>query len=48
MPERPHQSSEHHASERGLKGKRDRAEVKERFKDVGPREVGREGMLEKK
>ncbi|KAG6380645.1 hypothetical protein JVT61DRAFT_5011 [Boletus reticuloceps] len=40
---------EHHASERDLKRKRDRAEAKERLEDtVGPKEVGREGMLEKK
>ena len=42
-------ASEHRASERELKRKRDRAEVKERLEDVvGPKEVGREGMLEKK
>lgn len=41
--------SEHQASERDLKRKRDRAEAKERHEDmVGPKEVGREGMLEKK
>ncbi|KAJ6486215.1 hypothetical protein C8R47DRAFT_1129523 [Mycena vitilis] len=35
--------------ERGLKRKRDKAEAKERVEDmVGPREVGREGALEKK
>jgi len=35
--------------ERSLKRKRDRAEAKERVEDmVGPREVGREGALEKK
>ncbi|KAG8219279.1 hypothetical protein J3R82DRAFT_142 [Butyriboletus roseoflavus] len=42
-------TSEHRASERDLKRKRDRAEAKERLEDtVGPKEVGREGMLEKK
>ncbi|KAF8547558.1 hypothetical protein OG21DRAFT_1424618 [Imleria badia] len=42
-------ASEHHASERDLKRKRDRAEAKDRMEDVvGPKEVGREGMLEKK
>ena len=41
--------SEQQASERDLKRKRDRAEAKERLEDtVGPKEVGREGMLEKK
>ncbi|KAJ7269298.1 hypothetical protein B0H12DRAFT_1095076 [Mycena haematopus] len=35
--------------ERGLKRKRDKAEARERIEDmVGPREVGREGALEKK
>lgn len=35
--------------ERGYKRKRDKLEAKERIEDmVGPREVGREGMLEKK
>ena len=38
-----------HLTERDLKRKRDRKEVKERLEDVvGPKEVGREGMLEKK
>lgn len=42
-------ASEHHASERDRKRKRDRAEAKDRLEDVvGPKEVGREGMLEKK
>ena len=42
-------ASEHQASERDLKRKRDRTEAKERLEDtVGPKEVGREGMLEKK
>lgn len=42
-------ASEHQTSERDLKRKRDRAEAKERLEDtVGPKEVGREGMLEKK
>lgn len=42
-------ASEHRSSERDLKRKRDRAEGKERLEDmVGPKEVGREGMLEKK
>ena len=37
------------AGERDLKRKRDRKEEKERVEDmVGPKEVGREGMLEKK
>jgi hypothetical protein len=40
---------EYRAAERGLKRKRDRTEAKERVDDmVGPKEVGREGMLEKK
>ncbi|CAK5264397.1 unnamed protein product, partial [Mycena citricolor] len=35
--------------DRGLKRKRDRADAKDRVEDmVGPKEVGREGMLEKK
>lgn len=42
-------ASEYRTSERELKRKRDRAEGKERLEDtVGPKEVGREGMLEKK
>ncbi|KAF9236831.1 hypothetical protein BU15DRAFT_76557 [Melanogaster broomeanus] len=42
-------TSEHQAAERDLKRKRDRAEGKERIEDmVGPKDVGREGMLEKK
>ncbi|KAF7791068.1 hypothetical protein EIP86_002029 [Pleurotus ostreatoroseus] len=37
------------STERDLKRKRERKEVKERLEDVvGPKEVGREGMLEKK
>ncbi|KAJ7116783.1 hypothetical protein C8R43DRAFT_1038023 [Mycena crocata] len=40
---------EREQEERGLKRKRDKAEAKERIEDmVGPREVGREGALEKK
>jgi hypothetical protein len=40
---------EYQAAERGVKRKRDRAEAKERVEDmVGPKEVGKEGMLEKK
>ncbi|KAG9308969.1 hypothetical protein JVU11DRAFT_11271 [Chiua virens] len=42
-------ASEHQTAERHLKRKRDRAEAKDRLEDtVGPKEVGREGMLEKK
>ncbi|KAG6330545.1 hypothetical protein ID866_8542 [Astraeus odoratus] len=42
-------ASEYQAVERDLKRKRERAEAKDRIEDmVGPREVGREGMLEKK
>ncbi|KAF9225205.1 hypothetical protein BS17DRAFT_778294 [Gyrodon lividus] len=42
-------ASEHQAADRDLKRKRDRAEAKERVEDmVGPKEVGRDGMLEKK
>ncbi|KIP02501.1 hypothetical protein PHLGIDRAFT_79057 [Phlebiopsis gigantea 11061_1 CR5-6] len=38
-----------HATERDLKRKRDRREAKDRVEDmVGPKEVGRESMLEKK
>jgi hypothetical protein len=38
-----------HTTERDLKRKRDRKEERERVEDmVGPKEVGREGMLEKK
>lgn len=41
--------SELQAAERSYKRKRDKAEDKERVEDlVGPRAVGREGMLEKK
>ncbi|KAK0473051.1 hypothetical protein IW261DRAFT_1505511 [Armillaria novae-zelandiae] len=41
--------AEHRDEERKYKRKRERAEDKERIEDmVGPREVGREGMLEKK
>ncbi|KAI6015603.1 hypothetical protein EDC04DRAFT_572167 [Pisolithus marmoratus] len=42
-------ASEYQATERDLKRKRDRAEAKGRLEDiVGPKEVGREAMLEKK
>ncbi|KAH7886349.1 hypothetical protein F5I97DRAFT_1937211 [Phlebopus sp. FC_14] len=42
-------ASEYKQTEREHKRKRDRAEAKERVEDmVGPKEVGREGMLEKK
>lgn len=42
-------TSEYRAAERDLKRKRDRTEAKERIEDmVGPKEVGKEGMLEKK
>ncbi|KAI6031177.1 hypothetical protein PISMIDRAFT_648142 [Pisolithus microcarpus 441] len=42
-------ASEYQAAERDLKRKRDRAEAKDRVEDVvGPKEVGREAMLEKK
>jgi len=42
-------ASEYEAADRSYKRKRDRLEVKERVEDmVGPKEVGREGMLEKK
>ncbi|KIO07141.1 hypothetical protein M404DRAFT_137623 [Pisolithus tinctorius Marx 270] len=42
-------ASEYQATERDLKRKRDRAEAKDRLEDiVGPKEVGREAMLEKK
>jgi hypothetical protein len=42
-------ASEFQAADRDMKRKRDRAEAKERVEDmVGPKEVGREGMLEKK
>lgn len=41
--------AEREASERLHKRKRDKLEEKERVEDmVGPKEVGREGMLEKK
>lgn len=42
-------ASEYEAADRSYKRKRDRLEGKERVEDmVGPKEVGREGMLEKK
>ena len=42
-------AGESEARERGLKRRRERAEAKERVEDmVGPKEVGREGMMEKK
>ncbi|KAH7926830.1 hypothetical protein BV22DRAFT_1008149 [Leucogyrophana mollusca] len=42
-------ASEYQAAERDHKRKRDRAEAKERVEEmVGPKPVGREGMLEKK
>lgn len=42
-------ASEYQTAERDLKRKRERTEAKERLEDVvGPKEVGREGMLEKK
>ncbi|KAG1783341.1 hypothetical protein EV702DRAFT_1061391 [Suillus placidus] len=42
-------ASEYRAAERNMKRKRDRTEAKERTEDmVGPKEVGKEGMLEKK
>ena len=42
-------ASEYRAAERDLKRKRDRTEAKERIEDmVGPKEIGKEGMLEKK
>lgn len=42
-------ASEYEASDRAQKRKRDKLEAKERVEDmVGPKEVGREGMLEKK
>lgn len=42
-------ASEYESAERSYKRKRDRLEAKERVEDmVGPKEVGREGMLEKK
>lgn len=45
----PEAASEHQALERELKRKQGRAEVKERLEDVvGPKKVGRGGMLEKK
>lgn len=41
--------AEREQEERSYKRKRDKLEAKERIEDmVGPREVGREGMLEKK
>jgi hypothetical protein len=43
------EESERHAADRQYKRKRDRIEDKERVEEiVGPKEVGREGMLEKK
>jgi hypothetical protein len=42
-------ASEYQAAEHSMKRKRERAEAKERVEDmVGPKEVGKEGMLEKK
>jgi hypothetical protein len=42
-------ASEYYDDERKYKRKRDMAEAKEKVEDmVGPKEVGREGMLEKK
>ncbi|CCM02258.1 uncharacterized protein FIBRA_04341 [Fibroporia radiculosa] len=42
-------ADEYRAMERGFQRKRDRKEAKERVEDMaGPKEVGREGMLEKK
>lgn len=42
-------ASEYEAADRSYKRKRERAEEKERIEDlVGPKPVGREGMLEKK
>ncbi|KAF8899363.1 hypothetical protein BD779DRAFT_1488411 [Infundibulicybe gibba] len=42
-------TSENYQTERSYKRKREKAEDRERIEDlVGPREVGREGMLEKK
>lgn len=42
-------ASEYQDEERKYKRKREREEVKDRIEDmVGPKEVGREGMLEKK
>ena len=42
-------ADEAHATEREYQRKRDRKEAKERLEDVvGPKEVGRAGMLEKK
>lgn len=42
-------ASEYEATDRSYKRKRDRLEAKEKIEDmVGPKEVGREGMLEKK
>jgi len=43
------QAAEHRDEERTYKRKRDKIETKERIEEmVGPRPVGREGMLEKK
>ena len=42
-------ASEYEASDRAYKRKRDKLEAKDRVEEmVGPKEVGREGMLEKK
>lgn len=42
-------AAEHQAAEQHLKRKRDRAEAKDRIEDmVGPKAIGKEGMLEKK
>ena len=42
-------ASEYESAERAYKRKRDRLEANERVEDmVGPKDVGREGMLEKK
>lgn len=42
-------AAESQQTERSMKRKREKAEDKERIEDmVGPREVGREGQLEKK
>jgi hypothetical protein len=41
--------AEGHAASESLKRKRDKRDAKDRIEDaVGPKEVGREGMLEKK
>lgn len=41
-------ASENQQEERSYKRKRDKLEAKERMEEIAPREVGREGMLEKK